>query len=405
MCIRDRDTTITPVDTTITPVDTTITPVDTTITPVDTTITPVDTMAEEVCLDFITEEVLFAMVTRCDSTVSFCIDIPFATISEYAISIDGQAYQGELTNCNDETGISIGVGGFNLLFENLTTGCKDSIVLAVTCATSPREEVITLEEGATDIYCPESDNLMGDIIRIDNVCPEESGILSSLLLDTLDYCVNVTGLSVGEEKACLVVCDVNGICDTTYLTIRVTPKPLLNPIAERDVDTTRESMPITIEVLNNDSIFGNLQNMEILEQPANGSATFNLDNTITYVPNDNFCDSSTPDLIMYGICNDNGCDTAMVEIWVPCGELDIKNGFSPNNDGVNDFFRISGIQNFPNNELTIFNRWGLEVFNQSGYKNRWSGTFQDKDLPDGTYFYIFDDGKGTKYSGWVQINR
>ena len=95
----------------------------------------------------------------------------------------------------------------------------------------------------------------------------------------------------------------------------------------------------------------------------------------------------------------------MVEIWVPCGELDIKNGFSPNNDGVNDFFRISGIQNFPNNELTIFNRWGLEVFNQNGYKNRWSGTFQDKDLPDGTYFYIFDDGKGTKYSGWVQINR
>ena len=404
--ITPVDTTITPVDTTITPVDTTITPVDTTITPVDTTITPVDTtITPELCIDFITEEVLFAMINRCDSLATFCMDIPFEEINDYAITVDGQVYQGDLMNCTGGTAIQVGVGGFSFLFEHLTTGCKDSIVLAVTCATSPREEVITLEEGETEIYCPASDELIGDIITINNACPEESGILTMLTLDTVDYCINVTGLLAGEEKACLVLCDANGICDTTYLIIRVTPKPLLKPIAERDIDTTEESTIITIDVLANDSVFGTLQNMEILAQPENGTATFNLDNTITYIPNDGFCDSGQPDLIMYGICNDNGCDTAMVEIWVPCGNLDIKNGFSPNNDGVNDYFRISGVQNFPDNKVTIFNRWGLEVFSQQGYKNRWNGTFKDKDLPDGTYFYIFDDGKGKKYSGWVQINR
>jgi len=345
------------------------------------------------------------MVNRCDSMVAFCIDIPFEEISQYAITIDGQAFSGMTSSCTGGSAVEVGVGGFNFLFENLTTGCKDSIVLAVTCTTSPREEVLTLEEGEMVMYCPESDDLIGDIILIENTCSEETGIFSMLSLDTIDYCVTVEGLLTGEEKACLVVCDANGICDTTYLTIQVTPKPLLTPIAHRDIDTTEEGMPIAIEVLVNDSIFGTLQNVEILEQPTNGAATFNVDNTITYTPNDNFCNSSSPDLIMYGICNDNGCDTAFVEIWVPCGNLEIKNGFSPNNDGVNDFFRINGVQNFPDNSITIFNRWGSKVFSQNGYKNQWDGTFEDKDLPNGTYFYIFDDGKGTKYTGWVQISR
>ncbi len=415
MVTPPTDTVVTPVDTMVTPpTDTMVTPVDTMVTPpTDTMVTPVDsivtpptdTIMEVTCIDFITEDVLFTMVSRCDSIVTFCLDIPFAEINQYAITLDGQVYSGIPTSCTDGTAFNVGVGGFNFLFENLTTGCKDSIILAVTCATSPREEVLILEEGETVIYCPESDDLIGDIVSIVNMCPEESGILTSLILDTIDYCVNVTGLVAGEEKACLVVCDANGICDTTYLTIQVTPKVLLNPIAERDIDTTEEGTMVTIDVLANDSIFGTLQNMEILSAPANGTATFNLDNMISYTPNDDYCNSSSPDLIMYGICNDNGCDTAMVEIWVPCGNLEIKNGFSPNNDGINDYFRINGLQNFPNNNVTIFNRWGTKVFSQQGYKNQWDGTFEDKDLPDGTYFYIFDDGKGKKYSGWVQINR
>ena len=407
MVTPPTDTMITPVDTMVTPpTDTMITPVDTMVTPpTDTMVTPVDTMTEVTCVDFISEAVLFAMVNRCDSMATFCVAIPFTEINEYAITVDGQAYTGTPTSCTDGTAFEVGVGGFSFLFESLVTGCKDSIILAVTCSTSPREEVLTLEEDETVIYCPESDDLIGDIVSIINMCPTETGVFTSLILDTVDYCVNVTGIVAGEEKACLVVCDANGICDTTYLTIQVTPKILLNPIAQRDVDTTEEGTMVTIDVLANDSIFGTLQNMEILAQPTNGTATFNLDNTISYTPNDDYCNSSSPDLIMYGICNDNGCDTAMVEIWVPCGNLDIKNGFSPNNDGINDYFRINGLQNFPNNSLTIFNRWGTKVFSQNGYKNQWDGTFEDKDLPDGTYFYIFEDGKGKKYTGWVQINR
>lgn len=69
----------------------------------------------------------------------------------------------------------------------------------------------------------------------------------------------------------------------------------------------------------------------------------------------------------------------------------IPEGISPNGDNVNDKFEIIGADNFPNNKLTIFNRFGNEVYTFSpGYTNQWIGTSGDQTLPDGVYFYIFD---------------
>ena len=57
--------------------------------------------------------------------------------------------------------------------------------------------------------------------------------------------------------------------------------------------------------------------------------------------------------------------------------------------------------------VSIFNRWGNRVYFRKGYTNDdpWIGNFEGKDLPDGTYFYIIDDGEGAKYTGWLQIRR
>jgi gliding motility-associated-like protein/uncharacterized repeat protein (TIGR01451 family) len=80
-------------------------------------------------------------------------------------------------------------------------------------------------------------------------------------------------------------------------------------------------------------------------------------------------------------------------------------GFSPNNDGLNDFFVIEGIENFENSTLNIYNRWGSEVLFEKNYKNNWNGKWLGNDLPDGTYFYIFKDGVSKTYSGYVQLQR
>ena len=87
--------------------------------------------------------------------------------------------------------------------------------------------------------------------------------------------------------------------------------------------------------------------------------------------------------------------------------IKIPTGFSPNTDGVNDNFEIVGIELYPNNELTIFNRWGNVVYYKKNYHNEWNGTnLNGEPLPDATYFVIFtSEEKNYKYSGYVDLRR
>jgi gliding motility-associated-like protein len=83
-------------------------------------------------------------------------------------------------------------------------------------------------------------------------------------------------------------------------------------------------------------------------------------------------------------------------------EFDIPEAFSPDGDGVNEFFVIKGIERLQDNEIIIFNRWGSEVFQMNKYDNTWDGKSQNPlnvggdELPSGTYFYLLDT-KTTKY--------
>jgi len=91
-------------------------------------------------------------------------------------------------------------------------------------------------------------------------------------------------------------------------------------------------------------------------------------------------------------------------------ELFIPESFSPNGDGYNDRFVILGIENYPDNELMVFNRQGITVFYRADYQNDWDGTpeegrIQGGELPEGTYYYIFKYGSNGIRKGYVYINR
>lgn len=62
------------------------------------------------------------------------------------------------------------------------------------------------------------------------------------------------------------------------------------------------------------------------------------------------------------------------------------NAFSPDNDGVNDFFFVS-VQNISSFELKIFDRWGNEVFYTTDPKEHWNGSFKGTEAPIGGYVY------------------
>ena len=88
----------------------------------------------------------------------------------------------------------------------------------------------------------------------------------------------------------------------------------------------------------------------------------------------------------------------------------IPNAFSPDGDGVNDYWVIDGIFRFPSNRIRVYNRWEEKVFEATNYQNDWNGisnisSFAGK-LPEGTYFYILELGGNTKpFKGFVYIKR
>ncbi len=95
--------------------------------------------------------------------------------------------------------------------------------------------------------------------------------------------------------------------------------------------------------------------------------------------------------------------------------LIIPNAFSPDGDGINDTWTIRGDlnENYPNNQIRIFNRWGVSVYETKGYQNDWNGSNYNSsgstssNLPVGTYFYLLDlngDGSNIK-KGYVYLTR
>ena len=93
-------------------------------------------------------------------------------------------------------------------------------------------------------------------------------------------------------------------------------------------------------------------------------------------------------------------------------KVDLPEGFSPNGDGRNDKFVIVGIENYPNNFLEVYNRWGSRIYTKSGYLNEWDGTSENSmnvgggALPSGVYFYIINLGDGSKViKGYIYLNR
>jgi gliding motility-associated-like protein len=102
------------------------------------------------------------------------------------------------------------------------------------------------------------------------------------------------------------------------------------------------------------------------------------------------------------VTNAQGCSTSKT-ITVNNTSCEIQKGISPNNDGKNEFFDLSALNV---TELSIYNRYGTDVYKFRNYTNQWSGQSNSGDeLPDGTYFYVIKTLEGENITGWIFINR
>ncbi|MBK8566254.1 MAG: gliding motility-associated C-terminal domain-containing protein [Saprospiraceae bacterium] len=273
--------------------------------------------------------------------------------------------------------------------------------------TTPDTFCDTIFVGEQTLRCMDTSELPGSFKEgsIVDICPDERIGNVEFLTNLAGPCVYYEGLSEGRDTACVIFCDEFGFCDTSYFCILV--KPYFDPPdLGADADSTLKGTPVVIDFLANDTIFGGIEEIYVLDQPV-GQVVLNLDNSFTYIPENNSCDWT--DVFSYVACNPNGCDTTTVSIYIQCVELTIFTAVSPNNDDVNDVFYIAKIEEFPENQLWVYNIWGNLVYETKTYRNNWPGTWgDDTDLPDGTYFYILewmDNGTTTVQKGYMELFR
>lgn len=137
----------------------------------------------------------------------------------------------------------------------------------------------------------------------------------------------------------------------------------------------------------------------------------------SWMPQDGLDDPASPsplllvteDRVYYvtGITS-SGCLETDSIIIKTAGNLIIYSGFTPNGDGINDFWDIDNVIYYPNITVDVYNRWGGQVFHSKGYSDskRWDGTYKGKDVSIGTYWYVINLNDGSKpITGHVTIVR
>ncbi len=106
--------------------------------------------------------------------------------------------------------------------------------------------------------------------------------------------------------------------------------------------------------------------------------------------------------------NEYGCeevDSVFIDV---IEDLTVFNVFSPNGDGINEYFEIEHAERFPEMLVEVYSRWGDLFFSTVGYDSgsRWDGTARGKEAPVGTYYYVIIPYPGAKaITGHVTIIR
>ncbi len=187
-----------------------------------------------------------------------------------------------------------------------------------------------------------------------------------------------------------------------------------------NVGQCANSFPFTLTVnptITAVAIEGNCEDIEYMVTASPVSNSFDP-NTVTYAWTDNSGApigngtsklnvsalnlSSFPATVYVRITNGSGCSITEPFV-VQTDFCEIPKGVSPNGDGKNDTFDLSGL----NPKLVqIFNRYGVKVFEGTNYTNQWYGQTNDGDeLPAATYYYVAEFNSGETKTGWVYLTR
>ncbi|MGL5112234.1 MAG: gliding motility-associated C-terminal domain-containing protein, partial [Flavobacterium sp.] len=224
------------------------------------------------------------------------------------------------------------------------------------------------------------------------------------------------------------------VCDQATVLITVIAPIIIASDDDFSANPIDSSKGAILDILNNDKLNNGVINpsqikVTIVDDNGIGGVTVDAQGKIkipvgtpvgTYEISYNICD----------VINPNNCASAIITIVVKdscdfddsptsCDIL-VHNAFSPNNDGQNEVFTIDRIENYPDNTVEIYNRWGVLVFEVNGYDNAnkvFVGISEGRvtvskaeALPNGTYYYVIKykktiSGVMNQKAGFLYLSR
>ncbi|MEZ4963487.1 MAG: HYR domain-containing protein [Saprospiraceae bacterium] len=303
-----------------------------------------------------------------------------------------------------------------LVLNNVTAAASGSYFVAATSAigcTSNGLQILTITDALPPIEAllqqePCEDGVLAfSATTIAGATYEWRNPAGNVFASVQSPTISNAGISLSGTYA--VTASKNGCTssDDTLVTV------IAAPIAVDETVVGIVNTPQSFNVVVNDTLASDNYTIKIIDQPDHGTVFIDSSQgkgVLTYVPDSLYRET---DRLLYEICYTDCpelCDIGIVTLLIryPVDQCVITTVITPNNDGINDEFNVSCLElgDYPLNELYIFNQWGDKVFEAAPYKNDWKGTWDGKDLPDGTYYFIFQrDPNVAAQKGFVMIYR
>jgi len=301
-------------------------------------------------------------------------------------------------------------------------GGKTSAPVTVTVTVTPVNDapVAVNDAASTNENVPVSIPVLANDFDVDNVVDPSSITITTnpqhgtVSVNTSTGVVTYTPTNgyTGSDSFSYTIKDAAGLISTPAVVSITITGVNLPPVAVNDGLQHNSIAPITIDVMANDYDPDNSKDeltIVSVTNPSIGTVSI-VDGKIVFTPSGT---ASATITFSYTISDPDGLtDDAVVTIQYIYNELVVSQGFSPNGDGNNDTWYIKGIEGYPNNIVKVYDRWGLLVYQKSGYENTiapWNGygntgQMAGKLVDRGTYFYILEPGNGLKaLNGYVMV--
>ncbi|MDB5127393.1 MAG: hypothetical protein JWQ85_1625 [Mucilaginibacter sp.] len=272
----------------------------------------------------------------------------------------------------------------------ITNGCEQYII-SYSIYRIPGLTVVTNNVHVNDDHCSAGTGSIKGILAagktpLDFIWTDDNGINKGALPNLLNVPAGTYHLKVTDGSNC-----EQGFVYTVYDQSDAIPSPNVS-----DVQLCSPG-DVLLSVSNTDSrysyrLYEDNNNAAPIDEQQSGRFKVNVKDNRSYYISQYF----------------GNCESLRQEVKVLISGLsgtDITNTFTPNGDGINDYWKIKGIENYTNGTIKVFNREGKTVFQSKGYATPFDGTLNSKPLPVGVYYYIIDLKTCDLLSGSLTILR